>query len=133
MEIRKYKKADEDLLMKLIEAEGEDWECYSRAEHAGKYRRALENSVTYVAYQDNVLCGYSRSGIDGDFYIYVYDLLVMPTFRSQGIGRQLLECISKDYPEQTIYVMSGVDEYYSKLGYQREGSIFLVSGGTVEK
>jgi len=37
-----------------------------------------------------------------------------------------MECISKDYPDQNVYVMSDVDEYYEKQGFRREGSIFEV-------
>ncbi len=37
-----------------------------------------------------------------------------------------MECIYADYPGQVVYVMSDVDEYYKKLGYQRAGSVFEV-------
>ena len=41
-------------------------------------------------------------------------------------GEILMERVFKDYPNQSIYVMSDVDPYYEKLGYRREGSIFEV-------
>jgi hypothetical protein len=37
-----------------------------------------------------------------------------------------MECIVKDHPERTVYVMSDVDPYYQKLGYPREGSVFEI-------
>jgi len=127
MEIRKYDKAkDEDKLMKLIENEGKEWACYWAVEFSEKYRAALEKSITYVAYEGDVLCGYSRSMDDCGFYIYVCDLLVRPDYRGQNLGRRLMECIYNDYPDQTVFVMSDVDEYYNKIGYRREGSIFEV-------
>lgn len=123
MQIRKYNRAtDESKLMKMIHDE-EGWD-YANENLADKYKAALETSITYVACHGDVLCGYSRSLNDFGEYIYICDLLVMPAYRGQGIGRQLMKCISGDYPHEVVYVMSGVDEYYEKLGYKRAGSIF---------
>jgi ribosomal protein S18 acetylase RimI-like enzyme len=132
MEIRKYTKEDEEPLMRLIEAEGQEWECYSAVEFAEKYKRLLESSTTYVAYENGIICGYSRSIIDGDFYIYICDLLVTKRFRGHNIGRKLMECVCMDYPEHTVLVLSDIDEYYSKQGYRRVGSIFEISKNTTE-
>ena len=87
---------------------------------------ALHKSITYVAYEGEVLCGFSRSLDDCDFYIYVCDLLVKPEYRGKNIGKKLMECIYEDYPEQIVYVMSDVDEYYKKQGFRREGSLYEV-------
>lgn len=125
MNIRKYRAAeDEDKLMHLIEGEG--WECYTEGSASEKYKKNLEKNITYVAYEDDVLCGYSRSIEDYGFYIYVCDLLVMKEHRGKNTGRRLMECICADYPDYVVYVMSDVDPYYKKLGYRREGSIFEV-------
>ncbi len=128
MNIRAYQKVqDEDKLMRLIEEEG--WECYTEESASEKYKKNLEKNITYVAYEGDVLCGYSRSIEDYGFYIYVCDLLVMKEHRGKNIGRQLMECIYADYPEYVVYVMSDVDPYYKKQGYRREGSIFEVTKG----
>lgn len=126
MIIKRYNKAtDESKVMQMI-SEEEGWD-YANENLAEKYKVALETSITYVACQDDVLCGYSRSIDDFGEYIYVCDLLVMPAYRGKGIGRKLMECLHQDYSHQEVYVMSGVDEYYAKLGYNRIGSIFEVS------
>ncbi len=125
MLIRRYlKNEDENKLMKMIEGEGKEWACYWAEEFSAKYRAALHKSITYVAYEGDVLCGYSRSLDDCGFYIYVCDLLVKTEYRGKKIGKKLMECIYEDYPEQVVYVMSDVDEYYKKLGFRCEGSIF---------
>jgi ribosomal protein S18 acetylase RimI-like enzyme len=126
MEIRKYTKEDEAAIMKLIEAEGQGWEYYLTTEVSEKYKSALVNSITYVAYEGETLCGYSRSINDGGFYIYICDLLVDVRFRGQKIGQKLIEQVCLDYPGQTIIVMSNSDGFYIKKGYHREGSIFRV-------
>ena len=127
MEIRKYQKdKDQEKLMQMIADEGKEWSCYTAGAAFKKYCAALEASITYVAYDGDILCGYSRSINDCGFYIYVCDLLVMPEFRGRNIGQKLMECIYKDYPGTIVYVMSDADKYYKKLGYAREGSIFEV-------
>lgn len=128
MYVTKYSELrDEDKLMELIKNEGEEWACYSSDNMSEKYKAALSNSINYVAYEENRLCGYSRSVNDNDFYIYVCDLLVDPNYRGHSIGFALMECIYKDFPEQIVYVMSDVDGYYKKLGYKIEGSVFEVN------
>src|SRR5690554_3878680 len=99
MEIRKYQRElDEEKLMDMIRDEGEDWSCYWEGEANVRYRLALKNSLTYVAYEDGEICGYSRSIHDNGFYIYVCDLLVKRPSRGKGSGRILMESIYKDHP-----------------------------------
>ena len=70
MQIRKYNKiTDESKLMNMIDEE-EGWD-YANGTLAEKYKVALESSITYIAYQEEVLCGYSRSLNDFGEYIYV--------------------------------------------------------------
>jgi GNAT superfamily N-acetyltransferase len=127
MEIRKYSiENDEENLMALLRNEGEEWSCYWKEDQHLKYRAALSRSITYVAYENDVLCGYSRSLDDCGFYLYVCDLLVRKESRGKDYGRKLMECLYRDYPSQIVFVMSDVDAYYQKQGYHREGSVFEV-------
>jgi ribosomal protein S18 acetylase RimI-like enzyme len=127
MEIRKYNKKDEKSLITLLKREG--WDCYTSKQTLEKYKAALLNSISYVAYEDNVLCGYSRSLDDYGFYIYICDLLVDKDYRGKKIGQKLMEQLHTDYPEHNIYVMSGEDEneFYLKKGYIKEGIIFKIN------
>jgi ribosomal protein S18 acetylase RimI-like enzyme len=131
--IKKYTIADEENLMNIIEAEGEEWKDYSAPEAKENYQKMLQQSLTYVAYENDALCGYSRSIVDGHLEIWVCDLLVTPKFRGKNIGRQLMECICNDYPNHAVYVMSDIDEYYKKQGYPKIGSIFQVSKQQITK
>lgn len=110
----------------MMRSEGEDWECYYGETAIERYKQALKNSLTYVAYEGEVLCGYARCRDDDGFGIYVYDLLVQKEYRGGSLGRKLMDRVCADYPDAAVYVMSGVDGYYEKLGYHREGSIFAV-------
>jgi len=123
IQIQKYNPSkDYEQLLALIQSEGEEWEEYLDP----KYQVNLAQSITYVAYSDEVLCGYSRSMSDFGYFVWVIDLLVGEPYRGHSIGQQLLECIQLDFPNQEVFVMSDVDAYYEKLGYTKEGSIFKV-------
>ena len=126
MEIRQYSKADETLLFDLLIDEGDDWIDYHGLVGRRKYVKALQSSSTYIAYDENIVCGYARCREDDGFGVYIYDLLVRKTHRGKQIGRTLIERVFKDFPNQPVYVMSDVDPYYEKLGCRREGSIFEV-------
>jgi ribosomal protein S18 acetylase RimI-like enzyme len=126
MEIKKYSKADESLLFDLLVDEGDEWSDYHGAAGRDKYIKALESSITYIAWDETLVCGYARCREDDGFGVYVYDLLARKTHRGREIGKSLMERVCQDFPNQPVYVMSDVDPYYEKLGYRREGSIFEV-------
>lgn len=126
MEIRRYTKADEAPLFDMLTQEGDDWREYHGPKGKSRYARALESSVTYVAYDGGRACGFVRCREDDGFGVYVYDLLVKKTHRGKGLGKQLMQRVCRDFPGQTVYVMSDEDPYYQKLGYSRAGSIFTV-------
>ena len=126
MEIRQYIKADESLLFDLLIDEGDEWRDYHGVVDRDKYIKALESSITYIACDETLVCGYARCREDDGFGVYVYDLLVRKTHRGRQIGKSLMERVCQDFPDQPVYVMSDVDTYYEKLGYRREGSIFEV-------
>ena len=126
MEIRTYSRTDEAHLFDMMREEGSEWAGYWGESGIEKYKTALANSITYVAYEGNELCGYARCRDDDGFGVYVYDLLVKKSYRGNSIGRMLMERVCTDFPNATVYVMSDVDGYYNKQGYCREGSIFKV-------
>ncbi len=126
LEIVPYEREQEAALNALLKSEGEEWACYWEPPHWEKYRHALAHSVVFVAREAGDLCGYVRAREDDGFGVYVYDLLVRRDKRGKACGRLLMERVRRNFPGQTVYVMSGVDGYYEKLGYRREGSIFEV-------
>ena len=126
MFIKKYSPSDESKLFSMIEEEGNDWIDYHGKTGRIKYLKALQSSITYVIYEEEVICGYIRCREDDGFGVYVYDLLVKKSYRGKHYGKILMEKIYDDFPNQPVYVMSGVDPYYKKLGYRIEGTIFEV-------
>lgn len=128
VKIRRYGPNDEALLFGLIERAGEEWTEYCKGSGRRKYQQALAHSLCYLLFEEDQLCGYARCRDDDGFGVYVYDLLVDERYRGKAYGRALMERVCEYFPEDTVYVMSDVDPYYEKLGYQREGSVFIVRG-----
>lgn len=126
MTIKKYSSEDEINLITLIKSEGEDWSDYTSELGRFNYIRTIETSIVYVIYESNEIIAFIRCKEDNGFGIYVYDLLVRQDKRGNKLGLLLIEKVKNDYPEQSIYIMSDVDEYYIKCGYKKIGSIFEV-------
>ena len=127
--IRRYEPADEPAFFAMLESEGEDWREYFGPEGRASYARAMRSSLAYLLVVDGELCGYARCREDDGFGVYVYDLLVLRPYRGRHLGRTLMERVCADAGGQTVYVMSDVDPYYETLGYERAGSIFVVTPG----
>jgi GNAT superfamily N-acetyltransferase len=127
MQIRKYTPADSDSLFALIEREGDEWKDYWGETGRVKYQKALNNSIVYLVFEGEALCGYLRCHDDYGFGIYVRDLLVDKAYRSKDYGRLLMERVCCDFPDDVVYVMGDVPVYYEdKLGYEVEGKIYVV-------
>jgi GNAT superfamily N-acetyltransferase len=123
IQIKKYEASrDYKKLQAVIHSEGAEWQDYLKP----KYQSALAKSITYVAYKGEQLCGYSRSINDNGIFIWVLDLLVAQPHRGHAIGKQLMECLLKEFPNLDVFVLSDVDEYYDKLGYDKEGTVYKV-------
>lgn len=125
VEIRILAETDYGKIFKLMQDEGEEWSEYYQDQE--KYSKALTNSFVYGVFVKHRLCGYVRCKDDDGFGIYIYDLLVDAGFRGRDFGKLLMERVYLEKPNNPIYVMSDVDLYYQKLGYEKEGSIFIVS------
>ena len=124
--IRRYTENDAQELFSLIEREGEDWIDYWSIPNRPKYTAALRSSIVCLLFSGDELCGYLRARNDDGYGVYVYDLLVDRRHRGKAYGKLLMEQVCGDFPYDDVYVMSGVDGYYEKLGYEKEGSIFRV-------
>lgn len=127
MKILRYSEKYEALLFDLLAGEGPGWSVYYDSAGRERYIRALETSITYIACDDGLVCGYVRCRADDGFGIYVYDLLVRKSHRGRRIGKSLVQQVCRDLPDQRVYVMSDEDSYYEKIGYHRVGSIFSVN------
>jgi len=124
--IRRYTPEDDNQLFALIEREGEEWKDYWRDDGRAKYQKTLATSIVYLLLENKTLCAYTRCRDDDGYGVYVYDLLVDQNHRGKEYGRLLMERIREDFSDNPVYVMSDIDPYYEKLGYEKAGSIFIM-------
>jgi len=103
-----------------------DWEIFTSEAAIDRYRSRLNESVTYVCYDDQAFCGYVRAILDQGFAVYISELYVVPAWRNRGVGRSLMAQVKGDYGRLLVYALSDEDAYYEKLGYQKVGSVFAV-------
>ena len=89
--IKKYTHADDDRLFAMMEREGDEWAGSWRGDNRAKYQKALANSVVYLIFEGETLCGFVRCRDDDGFGVYVYDLLVDKNYRGKEYGRMLME------------------------------------------
>ncbi|MCL2521702.1 MAG: GNAT family N-acetyltransferase [Erysipelotrichales bacterium] len=117
---------DDKAVFALMRLEA-DWGGYCDSVNVENYKIALKESLTYVLYNDNILCGFIRVRDDFGFAVYIHDLLVGKMYRGNSYGKMLIEHVADNFLNSTVYVMSDVDDYYHKQGYKTiEGRIIIV-------
>lgn len=105
-------------VMPLYESEG--WTVYAELD---RVRRAFENSLyTLGAFEHEKLLGFIRCLGDGEYDVYVSDLIVDKRYRRQGIGTALLSMAMKKYAHiENFVLMTGLEEENNKSFYRSMG------------
>jgi len=101
-----------------------NWDIFTNEKAINSYKKSLNDSITYVCHKQSEFAGYIRAIRDEEFAIYISELYVVPKWRNHKVGRYLLEQITEDFPEMTVYALSDEDAYYEKLGFKKVGSVF---------
>ena len=125
MDIIRYKSENENDVLSAIKADP-DWDIFTNGAAADKYRKRLQESITYVCYEGKAFSGYLRALLDDDFAIYISELFVVPEMRNRKIGRTLISKLRSDFSNLTVYALSDEDIYYEKLGYNKVGSVYEI-------
>ena len=86
----------------------------------GKTEAALSKTWNICAYDNGALVGCLRVLTDGYFFGTITELLVLPAYQKQGIGRALLQ-LAKDNTPTLLYfgAQPGVEAFYEKNGCQK--------------
>jgi len=86
-----------------------------------KMRKAAENSyVVCSAYTDDTLVGFGRAISDGQYQSAIYDIVVLPQYQGNGVGRMIMQSLLAKLPENALallYVVPGKQQFYEKFGF----------------
>ena len=86
-----------------------------------KLKIAAENSHTVCsAYVDKKIVGFGRAISDGQYQSAIYDVVVLPEYQNQGVGRLVMEAILEKLPKSglvLIFVAPGKQDFYRKFGF----------------
>lgn len=113
------RKLDDEAVLALYQAVG--WVMYMR--DPVKLKRALAQSLKVLgAFDGDRLVGLIRAVDDGETILFIQDLLVLPNYQRQGIGRQLVKALVDHYPEVRQRVLLTDDQpdtraFYEKIGF----------------
>ena len=76
------------------------------------------------AFEGEQLAGFGRVVGDGHLYFYIQDLIVAPTYRGRGVGKQIMERLIEEIKNRAtsgamIGLMSahGKEAFYEKFGF----------------
>ena len=87
---------------------------------------AYKNSLkSYGAYKDDKLIGIIRVVGDGYSIVYIQDILILPEYQRQGIGRALLEKVLETYKHvyQKTLMTDNTEktiQFYKSVGFMMD-------------
>lgn len=87
----------------------------------GKLKIAAENSYTVCsAYIDQKIIGFGRAISDSQYQSAIYDIVVLPEFQNQGVGKLIMKALLEKLPNSgpvLIFVAPGKQDFYRKFGF----------------
>ncbi len=86
-----------------------------------KLEIASENSfVVCSVYVDGKMIGFGRAISDGQYQSAIYDVVVLPEFQNQGVGKTIMNALLEKLPETSIiliFAAPGKEKFYRKFGF----------------
>lgn len=103
-------------------------EWWTRGRTLEEVRRLLEHCDLFVAFAERpsgTLAAFARVLTDYTFKAFIFDVIVAPPFRRQGLGRRLLQAICdeprlREVRHLELYARPPVTEFYKRLGFTDE-------------
>jgi predicted N-acetyltransferase YhbS len=95
-------------------------------------RRAYEYSALRVfAWDEGRLVGAARAISDGIYHAMLCDVLVLPAYQGQGIGRELVQRILAELGGIKLLTTAafGKEGFYRRLGFRRHKTTLAINYG----
>ena len=101
-------------------------------------KRALDNTYYSVSvYDDDKIIGYGRLIGDTICFMYIHDIMVIPTYQNKKIGTMIMnkllakvQELKKDNPYLRVYLgaSKGREDFYKRFGFIERKEASLGSG-----
>ncbi|MDH3976317.1 MAG: GNAT family N-acetyltransferase [Deltaproteobacteria bacterium] len=86
-----------------------------------KLKIVAKNSFTVCsAFVDGKIAGFGRAISDGQYQSAIYDVVVLPKFQNQGLGKSIMNALIEKLPKNStvlIFVAPGKEDFYRKFGF----------------
>lgn len=113
MKLVRYKKMYQKTAMGFLSYISSDYTVKQLQEIMNRYEMEDEWDLYVVKEQDNLV------GIVGvevfDDYFVVHHLSLNPSFRGEGLGKEILSKLEEEYPDKEIYGTEYKDSFIKKL------------------
>ena len=116
-------------VLALYQAVG--WNMYTR--DPKKLERAIAQSLSVLgAHDGDRLVGLIRAVGDGETFLFIQDLLVLPSYQRQGIGRQLVIALVDQFPQVRQRVLLTDDQpqtraFYENIGFVQSSKVGVIA------
>lgn len=91
-----------------------------------KTQSALMKTLNITAYEDDMLVGCLRILSDGYYFGTITELLVLPEYRRQGIGSELLRLAGEHTPTKLYFgAQSEAEGFYERNGCRKSLQSYL--------
>lgn len=86
-----------------------------------KLQKAIDNSICFGVYHDDVQVGFARVITDKSTFAYIADVFILPDYRKQGLSKWLIQNIlaSADLQDLRRWLLATADAHqlYKKFGF----------------
>ena len=86
-----------------------------------KLEVASKNSfVVCSVYADGQMIGFGRAISDGQYQSAIYDVVVLPEFQNQGVGKTIMNALLEKLPKTStklIFSAPGKENFYRDFGF----------------
>lgn len=94
----------------------------SRPREPERLKRAFESSYAVIlAFDEDKLLGLGRALCDGEYQAALYDIVLLPEYQGQGLGKGLMQGLCDQLPVSNIilYAVPGREGFYVKCGFKK--------------
>lgn len=82
---------------------------------------SINSYVVCSVFVDGKMIGFGRAISDGQFQSAIYDVVVLPEFQKQGVGKAIMNALLEKLPKTSkilIFAAPGKQNFYRQFGFR---------------